>query len=85
MPCKFEIGERFSSLEELERKLQIYKEENATELFKVNTHTLQNAVKRKSITSDKNINFDLHYYELNYRCIEGGKCSPKGTNKRKTK
>eukprot|EP00111_Clytia_hemisphaerica_P013808 TCONS_00040644-protein len=85
MSCKFEVGERFSSFEELERKLKIYKEENATELYKVNTRSLENAVKRKSITTDKNINSDLRYYELNYRCVEGGKCSSRSTGKRKTK
>ena len=83
--AQFFEGELFSSIEELEKKIEVYKQEHYTELKKGDAHTIANALKNQKITKDTPINHKLRYYDIKYQCIHSGKFKPRGDGKRQTR
>ena len=66
-------GEKFSSFEEVERRIDCYSTENFVDFYKRSSRSLSNAVKLGKITEEKAIaNDQLKYYEVDYACIHGG-------------
>ena len=49
MAVSFEIGEEFSSLDELEIKRKVFCESNFVDLYHRDSRTIENAIKRGSI------------------------------------
>lgn len=85
MVCEFLIGEQFSTLQELETKIDIYKQEHATELSISDSRKISSAISSGRLSKDKFVNKDLVYFELKYVCVEAGKFRPRGEGKRKSR
>ena len=78
----FQLGEKFSSFEDLEKKIQLYKKAKFVELWRRDCRTITAARKRGV---DRPIKAVLKYYQLKYCCVHGGqKFTPRGTGKRTT-
>ena len=80
--CQFEVGEKFSSFESFESKLERYKNVVFAEFWKRNSRTILGARKRGV---ERPINPELKYYEVKYCCVLGGQTfKAKGKGKRVT-
>ena len=78
----FKIGDKFSSLEEFELKVECYKKEAFIELWRRDSRTITAARKRGI---ERPLKTDLKYYELKYCCIHGGRSfKPRGKGSRCT-
>ena len=66
-PVSFAIGECFGTYEDLQTKIEKFKEANFVELYIRDSRTVQN--KRNK----KNIKKDLKYSEIKYACVHGGR------------
>ena len=78
----FRVGDLFSTYEELEKKLQLYKATNYVEFWKRDARTIAAARPRMP---DRPMKADLQYYEIKYSCIHGGRpFKQKGSGIRKT-
>jgi len=77
----FTVGELFESYDQLERKLEEYKQQKFVQFWKRDTRTIEAARKRL----DKPLKTDLKYYEVKFCCIHGGQAfKPKGKGRRNT-
>ena len=75
----FQLGEKF---EDLEAKLDRYKNENFVELWRRDCRTITAARKRGV---DRPLKAELKYYQLKYCCVHGGqKFTARGDGKRAT-
>lgn len=83
----FKVGDKFSSISQLELAIANYSKKNYVDLHKRDAKTLQSAVKSKSISEDRVRNKELKYYIVKYVCIFGGRDNFKarGEGSRKTK
>ena len=77
MVVEFEVGEKFSSFQELEKKIHNYEETEHAKLWKRDSRTIQAAIKKKSISAEKVPTTEeqekLKYYEVRYACVHGGR------------
>jgi hypothetical protein len=69
----FHVGEKFSSFEELDKKINAYTRKTYIDLYRKEARTIAAAVKEKRISSKKVKNNTLKYSEIQYSCIHGGK------------
>ena len=77
----FTVGELFESYDQLEKKLEEYKQKEFVQFWKRDTRTIEAARKRL----DKPLKTDLKYYEVKFCCIHGGQAfKPKGKGRRNT-
>ena len=77
----FQIGDKFHSFEDLERKIKQYETKHYVKLWKRDSKTIETAQKRLDRVLCKNIK----YYNLTYSCIHGGRSfKPRGEGKRNT-
>ena len=67
-----QVGDLFSSFDELRTKLSEYQKENGIQLYIRDSRTVE-AAKKKYRLSDKNFKQSLRYYEIKLSCIFGGK------------
>jgi len=68
--AEIEIGNKFSSYEELESKIRLYELCTNTEFYKRDSRTILSARKRGI---KREIKSELKFYQLRYSCINGGK------------
>ena len=61
----FFVGQQFSSFEELEQQLKLYKAHNFVQFWRRDSRTIEAAQRRVN----KAISEKLKYYEITYRCI----------------
>ena len=85
---RFEKGEKFSSLSDLETKIVQFQRKRYVDLYKRDSRTINSAIKKKSISAAKvpseEIKRKLKYYEIRYTCIHGGRThNSSSTGKRK--
>ena len=79
---QFKIGEKFTSFEAFESKLERHKNAIFAEFWKRDSRTIAGARKRGI---ERPIKPDLRYYEVKYCCILGGETfKAKGKGKRCT-
>lgn len=64
----FTVGETFSTLSDLEKKIKLYEETNFMKFWRREARTIAAAKKRL----DRPLKEDLLYYQLKYCCINGG-------------
>ena len=88
MAIRFEKGEKFSSLSDLETKIVQFQRKRYVDLYKRDSRTINSAIKKKSISAAKvpseEIKRKLKYYEIRYTCIHGGRThNSSSTGKRK--
>ena len=57
----------------IDDKKNTYCTGNFVELYRRDTRTIENALKRGSIRKEQDINHSLVYYEVHYSCVHGGK------------
>lgn len=67
-PPVFSLGDRFRSIDALEKKLKSFESSTFTKFWKREARTIEAAQKR----IDRHLNPDLKYYQLKYACIHGG-------------
>jgi len=84
MNHKFVVGQKFDSYTSLEEKVEDFKKHEFVDLYRRDTRSLENAIKRKRISKEKAKNHDLVFYEIKYQCLHGGGFHSKSTGKRKT-
>lgn len=89
MAVTFQVGEKFSNLADLEKKIVDYQRTNYISLHKRDSRTIDAALKRKSISADREpsneVKENLKYYAIQYACIHGGrKYISKGAGMRNT-
>ena len=58
---EFEVGEKFSSFNELKNKIEKFKQEFSTELSILTSRKLENAFQRKTLRKERNVNESLIY------------------------
>ena len=76
------VGESFSSFEELQERIERYKQESFVELWRRDSRTIAAARKRGY---DRPINSSLRYRDVKYCCVHGGQTfKPRGTGQRCT-
>ena len=77
MAVKFDVGEKFDTLSDLEKKIENYEQTNCVKLWKRDSRKIESAVKKKSISADKVPSVEeqekLKYYEVQYACLHGGR------------
>ena len=83
----FKVGDAFSSFADVKKRIETYHEEEHVLMYISDSRTLKSAVSKKRLA--KNIPEEkvklLHYSEVKYACIHGGrKHTNRGTGKRKT-
>ena len=69
----FVVGEEFSSLHELEEKIKRFCSANFVDVYRRDSRSITNAIKRGTISCKKEINNELKFYEIKYACVHGGK------------
>lgn len=79
----FTVGDCFSDINDLEKRLEDYKRVHNVDFFKSDTKSLT-AAKRTVPKRVENALPELKYYYLKYRCVHGGKRNTKGTGQRMT-
>ena len=64
----FEVGDRFSSVEELEEKIKLLRNDCHDDLWKRDSRTIAQtiAAAQKRVTKKSNLNLNLKYYEVFY-------------------
>ena len=65
-----EIGNKFSSYEELESTIRLYELRTNTEFYKRDSRTILSA---REWGIKREIKSELKFYQLRYSCINGGK------------
>ena len=85
MVCEFLIGERFPTFQELVNKIDIFKQENATELYIADSRKIGSAISSGRLSKDRCVNKDLIYFDIKYACVEAGKFRARGEGKRKSR
>ena len=82
------MGEKFSSLSQLEAKIVNYERKYYVDLYKRDSRTINSAIKKKCISGNKvpsdETKNKLKYYEIKYTCVHGGR-SHKSTSSGKRK
>ena len=84
---EFKVNDKFTSFDELEKKIAYYSKRNYVDLHRREARTLQTALKQRKISEERALKkAELLYYEVTYACIHGGrkKYTPRGKNVRKT-
>ena len=72
----FTVGEKFSSVEEFEKKLEEYKKQAFVEFWRRDSRTITAARKRGI---DRPLKAELVYHDLKYCCVHGGRSfKPRG-------
>ena len=68
----FEVGESFSSYDDLEKKIEAYEKSTSIQLTHRDSRTIEAAKKRvpKRVAGIKS---DLKYYNIHFACVFGGK------------
>ncbi|XP_066933103.1 uncharacterized protein, partial [Clytia hemisphaerica] len=85
MPTDFNVGEKFSSLDELYQKLEQYKVDNSTELSIDDSRLIKSACKGQRLAEGDEREKALKYSELKYVCVASGTCKPRGRGLRKSR
>ena len=73
-------GTKFSTFEELSQSIKSYEERNFVTLYTRSSRTVE-ATRRRA--PNKKFNDKLHYSELDYACIHGGRVYKSKSNSRK--
>ena len=60
----FKVGDRFSSVEKLEEKIKLLRNDCYVDLWKRDSRTI--AAAKKRVTKKSNLNLNLKYYEVFY-------------------
>ena len=63
---EFQVGDKFSSFEELQSKIDLYCKSSYYDLHRRDSRTLDAAVRQKRIVPERVKNKDLKYYEVHY-------------------
>ena len=84
---EFQVGDKFSSFEELQGKIDSYCKSSYYDFHRRDSRTLDAAVRQKRIVRERVKNEDLKYYEASYHCVHGGRdnCKARGNGVRKSK
>ena len=80
----FYRDQKFSSYDELQKKIDDYSRKSYECLSIGLSRTLEAAVRQKKVSAARVVNSSLKFYEIKYSCVHGGKHKPKGTGKRST-
>lgn len=77
----FEVGDLFSSYNELVDRLEVHTAESFVHYWRRDTRTVAGAIMKTA----RNVNPALKYYSVRYACVHGGqKYAKKGTGQRQT-
>ena len=83
----FKVGDAFSSFADVKKRIETFHEEEHVLMYISDSRTLKSAVSKKRLAKnipEEKVNL-LHYSEVKYACIHGGrKHTNRGTGKRKT-
>ena len=74
------VGTKFSTFEELSQSIKSYEERNFVTLYTRSSRTVE-ATRRRA--PNKKFNDKLHYSELDYVCIHGGRVYKSKSSSRK--